>query len=140
MKTFNFSTWQSYPVLDYIVNVFVTRTLAEWDHSKFEVQTGMSRITRATNNIFPADYRGKSHFYKYLQLRHFLKPKIEEELRMETAEIEDLLLNSVCFQDISHHCTSEGERRRSNHRRELYAIMCSQNVLPLGSMRSALIF
>lgn len=54
----------------------------------------------------------KSNFYKYLQLWHFLKPKIDkEELR---TEIEDLLLNPVClkasvsraYDILSSNCTS----------------------------------
>lgn len=57
----------------------------------------------------------KSNFYKYLQLRHFLKPKIDkEELRTETTEIEDLLLNPICLKGLisraydilSSNCTS----------------------------------
>ncbi len=57
----------------------------------------------------------KSNFYKYLQLRHFLKPKLDkEELRTETTEIEDLLLNPIslkglisrAYDILSSNCTS----------------------------------
>lgn len=57
----------------------------------------------------------KSNFYKYLQLRHFLKPKLDKgELRSKTTEIEYLLLNSAClkglitriYDTLSNNCTS----------------------------------
>lgn len=57
----------------------------------------------------------KSHFYKYLQLRHFFKLKIDKgELRMDITEIEDILLNPICLKGsisrtydiLSSNCTS----------------------------------
>ncbi len=76
-------------------------------------------IFRGHPKVFPADcraiYSSKIKFLKYLQLQHFLKPKIDkEELRTETTEIEDLLLNPICLKGLisraydilSSNCTS----------------------------------